>query len=139
MEVVTSRNIWIIEMGYEVDLNILEAYAKTLLDAPKKPFEEIFGNVETIQSVVLMQKQRKRREEFIREASKMAMEVKENVMNLSGISTSELEGLKLEAHVSSVITSSDTNSGKQVEFKRVERKKRKPSLVPSPSPKRKGH
>lgn len=53
-------------MGYEVDLNILEAYAKTLLDAPKEPSEEIFGSVETIESVVSMQKQRKRREKFIR-------------------------------------------------------------------------
>lgn len=57
-------------------------------------------------------------------------------MNISGIFASELEGLKPESHVSSDVTSLDTDSGKATEFKRVERKKRKPSLVPSPSPKR---
>lgn len=73
---------------------------------------------------------------FVKDESKMVKEVKENVMNISGISANELEGLKLEAHVSPVVTSSDTDSGKATEFKRVERKKRKPSPIPSPSPKR---
>lgn len=68
----------------------------------------------------------------------MAKEDKENVMNISGISASDLEGLKPEARVSPVVTSSDTDSGKAAEFKRVERRKRKPSPVPSPSPKRTG-
>lgn len=64
----------------------------------------------------------------------MAKKVKENVMNISCISASELEGLEPVAHVSPIITSSDTDSGKATEFKRVERKKKKPSLVPSHSP-----
>lgn len=136
MEAVTPRTIWITKIGYEVDLSILEAYAKTLLDAPKEPSKEIFGSAKTIESAVSMQKQRKRREKFIRDASKMAKEVKENMMNISGILASELEGLELVAHVSPVVTSSDTYSGKETKFKRVEREKRKPSPVPSPFPKK---
>lgn len=54
-------------------------------------------------------------------------------MNIRGISASELQGLQSEAHVSTIMTSFDTESGKEEAFKRVERK-RKPSLVPSPSP-----
>lgn len=56
MEEVIPRTIWVTEMGYEVDLNILETYAKTLLEAPREPTEENFGNAETIESVVSMQK-----------------------------------------------------------------------------------
>ncbi|XP_059064822.1 uncharacterized protein LOC131856883 [Cryptomeria japonica] len=37
-------------------------------------------------------------------------------------------------HVSPVVTSSETDSDKAVEFKRVDRKKRKSPLVPSPAP-----
>lgn len=79
-------------------------------------------------------KQRKKREKYIRDAFKKVQEIKENVMNISGIPASELEGLQPEAHISPVGTSSDND--KATEFKRVERRKRKPSSVPSPSPKR---
>lgn len=48
MEAVSPRTLWVIEMGYEVDLHILETYAKTLLEAPREPTEETFGNVKTI-------------------------------------------------------------------------------------------
>lgn len=44
MEVVIPRTVWVTEMGYEVDLPILETYENTLLDAPMEPFEGIFGN-----------------------------------------------------------------------------------------------
>lgn len=46
-------------MGYEVDSNILESYAKILLGAPPEPSEKIFGTAETIKSDVAIQKQRK--------------------------------------------------------------------------------
>lgn len=135
MEAVSPRTIWVTEMGYEVNLHILEMYAIALLEAPTKPSKEIFGNAETIESKVSMQKRTKKRDKFIRDASKKAQEIKENVMNLSGILASELKGLQPEAHISPVDTSSDSDSGKTAEFKRVERK-RKPSQVPSPSSKK---
>lgn len=135
MEAVSPRTIWVTEMGYEVDLPVLETCAKALLDTPREPSEGIFGNVETIASNVSMQKERKKRDKFIKDASKKASEIKENVMNISGILASELKGQQPVKQVSLVVTSSDTDSGKAVEFKRVERK-RKTSLVPSPPPKK---
>lgn len=78
-------------------------------------------------------KQRKKREKYIRDASKKVKEIKENVMNFTGIMASELEGMQPKAHISLIGTSSDSEI--PVELKRVERK-RKPSPVPSPSPKR---
>ncbi|XP_059064385.1 protein HOTHEAD-like [Cryptomeria japonica] len=71
-------------MGYEVDLPNLETYAKTLLEAPREPSEETFGNAETIESDVSMQKQRKGRDKFIKDASKMANVIKEKLINSSG-------------------------------------------------------
>lgn len=53
-------------------------------------------------------------------------------MNLSGILASELEGLQPEAHISPIDTSSDSDGGNIVDFKRVERKK-KASSIPSPT------
>ena len=50
MEAITSRTIWINEMGYEVDAAILETYAQTLINAPKDPNIEIFGIVENFAS-----------------------------------------------------------------------------------------
>lgn len=52
MEAVSPRTIWVTEMGYEVDLHVQETYAKELLDAPREPSKEFFGNAETIESKV---------------------------------------------------------------------------------------
>lgn len=60
MEAVSPRTIWVTEMGYEVDLPILETYAKALLNAPREPSKGIFGNAETIKSNVSMQKRTKK-------------------------------------------------------------------------------
>lgn len=51
MEVVLPRTIWVTEMGYAIDINIIETYAKALLDAPREPIEQVFGSVETIEVV----------------------------------------------------------------------------------------
>lgn len=128
-------------MGYEVDLNILESYARILLDAPREPTEKIFGIAATIESDVSMMKERKKREKLMKDASKFVADVKKGLMGfeqMSGIAESMKEsktGQQLVAHVSPVVTSSERESDKAVEFKRVERKKRKPSLTPTPSPK----
>lgn len=50
MEAVVPRTIWVTEMGYEIDDNIIETYAKALFEAPKEPTEKVFGNAETIES-----------------------------------------------------------------------------------------
>lgn len=44
MEVVLPRTIWVTEMGYEADVNIIETYAKALLEAPREPIENVFGS-----------------------------------------------------------------------------------------------
>lgn len=62
MEESSPTTIWVIEMGYEVDLPILETYAKSLLDAPREPSEKFLGNAETIESNISMHKRTKRRE-----------------------------------------------------------------------------
>lgn len=72
MEAVSPRTIWVTEMGYEVDLHILETYAKALFEAPIELSEEIFGSAETIASKVSMKKNKKKRDKFIRDASKKA-------------------------------------------------------------------
>lgn len=56
MEAVIPRTIWVTEMGYEIDDNIIETYAKALLEAPKEPNEEVFGNSETIESGIQSRK-----------------------------------------------------------------------------------
>lgn len=43
MEAVKPWKIWIEEMGYEVDVVILDAYAKMLIDAPIDEVEKSFG------------------------------------------------------------------------------------------------
>lgn len=60
MEAILPRTIWVTKMGYEVDVNIIETYAKALLEAPKEPTEEVFGNAETIKSGVQTLKQRRK-------------------------------------------------------------------------------
>ncbi|XP_057835002.2 uncharacterized protein LOC131045433 [Cryptomeria japonica] len=96
-------------MGYEVDTNILETYAKRLLDGPPEPTEKFFGTVETIE----------------KDFNDVAASIKEKKSDQQPVT-----------HVSLVVTSSKTDSDKDAEFKRVGRKKRKspstPALVPSP-------
>lgn len=72
MEAVVPRIVWVTEMGYDADENIIETYAKALLEAPREPEEEVFGNAETIESKVQTMKQRKRREKTIRKVTKHA-------------------------------------------------------------------
>lgn len=141
MEAVKPRTVWIIEMGYEVDSHKLDSYAKVLLDAPPEPSEEFFGNGDTIEKVVDMQKKRKKRKKrkkFMKDASKLVKEVKENVMNISGIIASKLDPSedKSVAHISPVATSSYSDIDQAAEFMRAVRKKRKPSPAPAPSPKK---
>lgn len=138
MEVVRPRIVWITKMGYEVDSHILESYTKILLDAPPEPSKKIFASAETIKSDVAMMKERRKRDKFMKDDSKMVKEVIEGLMSLEGIAAkvkSQSEQT-LVAHVSLVVTSFETKSDKAAEFKRVERKKRKPSLAPAPSPKK---
>lgn len=52
---------------------------------------------------------------------------------MTGIKESDLEGIQPEAHLSPVGTSTDSEI--PIDFQRVERK-RKPSSIPSPTPKR---
>lgn len=120
-------------MGYEADVNITETYHKALLEAPREPKEKVFGNAKTIESGVQTLKRRKKREKYTRSATKQAKEIKENIMNITRIKESDLEGLQLKAHISLVGTSSESEI--PAEFKGVDRK-RKPSLVPSPTPKK---
>lgn len=127
-------------MGYEVDLNILEAYANIILDAPREPTEKIFGTIETIESDVPMLKQRKKREKDIKDASKFVKIVIESLLKLDsmkGVAEQERRTKQQPvAHISLVATSSDSDSDRVAEFKRVHRKKRKPSPAPAPSPKK---
>lgn len=44
MEVIDPRTIWIMPMGYEVEENNLEMYAKHLLSKPLDLIEERFGS-----------------------------------------------------------------------------------------------
>lgn len=91
MEVVLPRTIWVIEKGYEAYVNIIETYAKALLAVPRELEEKVFGNAKSIESDVQTLKQRKRREKYTRSASKQVKEIKENVMNITGIKESDLE------------------------------------------------
>ncbi|XP_059064268.1 uncharacterized protein LOC131856491 [Cryptomeria japonica] len=93
-------------MGYEVDTNILETYAKRLLNAPLEPTKKFFGTTETIE----------------KDLSDVASSIKEGKSDQ-----------QLVTHVSPIVTSSETDSDKAAEFKRVDRKKRKYPMAPTPS------
>lgn len=141
MEAVKPRTVWVTEMGYEVDSNILESYAKILLDAPPEPSEKIFGTAETIEKDVDIQKQRKKRDKILKDASKFVEVVTKGLLKLdpmSGVVAKKIKSKQQSVtHVSLVVTSSDSDSDKAKKFKRVDRKKRKSSPTPAPSPKSK--
>lgn len=85
MEAVRPISIWITEMGYEVYSNILESYAKILLDAPPEPTEKVFGIAETIERDVTIQKKNKKREKIIKDASKFVEVVKKGLLKLDPV------------------------------------------------------
>lgn len=120
MEVVVPRKIWVTEMGYETNDNIIETYAKTLLEAPKEPSEKVFGSVETIESGIQSRKRVKKVEQIVRKGTRQEKVLKEDVLKKTGIKESELEGLQLETHLSPVSTSSEIDM--LAVFKRVEGK-----------------
>lgn len=86
MEAVKPRPFWVIEMGYEVESNILEYYAKILLDAPPEPTNKIFGTIETIESDVSIQKQRKKKDKILKDASKFLEDVTKGLLKLDQLS-----------------------------------------------------
>lgn len=133
MEVVVPRTIWVTEMGYEIDDNIIETNAKALLEAPKEPTKKVFVNVETIESGIQSRKRVNKVEETVRKGTRHAMTIKEDVLKQTSIKEIELEGLQPKTHLSPVGTSSESDI--PMVFKRVERK-RKPSPVPSPTPRK---
>lgn len=70
MEAVIPRTIWVTKMGYEIDDNIIETYAKSLLEAPKEPEEKLFGSAETIESTIQSRKRVKKVEATIRKGTR---------------------------------------------------------------------
>lgn len=133
MEAVVPRTLWVTEMGYEIDDNIIETYTKALLEAPKEPSEKVFGNAETIESGIQSQKRVKKTKKIVRKGTRQAKAIKEDVLRKTGIKESEFEGLQPKVHLSPIATSSESDI--PAEIKRVERK-RKPSRAPSPTPRR---
>lgn len=131
MEVVVPRTIWVTEMGYETNDNIIETYAKSLLEASKEPSKKFFGNGEIIESGIQSQKRVKKDEQTVRKDTRQAKSIKEDVLKQAGIKESELEGLQLKTHLSLIATSSDSEI--PTVFKRVERKRKS-----SPTPRRTG-
>lgn len=93
----------------------------------------MFDSAKTIESTIQSRKRVKKVEATVRKGTQQAKEIKEDVLRQTGISESELEAPQLETHLSTVGTSSESDI--LAVFKRVERK-RNPSPVPSPTPKR---
>lgn len=133
MEAVTPRTIWVIEMSYETDDHIIETYAKSLLEPPNEPKEEVFGSVETIENQIQSKKRVKKVEATVRRGSRQAKAIKEDVLKQIGITEDELQAQKPKTHLSPVATSLESDM--QAKFKRVVRKG-KPSPVSTPSPRR---
>lgn len=109
MEAVIPRTIQVTKIGYEIDDNIIETYAKALLEAPKEPTEEVFGNAETIESGIQSRKRVKKVEETVRKGTQQAKAIKEDVLKQTSIKESELEGLQPKAHLSPDGTSSESD------------------------------
>lgn len=133
MEAVIPRTIWVTKMGYETDDHIIETYAKTLLEAPREPQEEVFGSAETIESQIQSHKRVKKVEAVVRRGSRQAKAIKENVMKQTSITEDELAAPQPKTHLSRVGTSLENDM--PATFKRVVRK-RDPSLATTPSPRR---
>lgn len=109
MEAVVPRTIWVTEMGYKIDDNIIETYAKSLLEAPTESEEEVFRKAETIESGIQFRKRVKKVEATVRKGTQQAKAIKEDVLKQTGISESELETIQPKTHLSSVGTSSESD------------------------------
>lgn len=91
MEAITPRTIWVNEMGYEVDVAILESYAQMLINAPKEPNIEIFGTTENIASETQMKASQRKRKKYELDAHKFIEQVIEKLIEKLGIDPRELK------------------------------------------------
>lgn len=132
MEAVEPRTIWVIELGYEVDDNILDLYAKMLLDAPLDDKTKHFGTTKDKAFEVKTSFNRKRREKKIDKMSAYIQDVTHKIdtqlgsgskLTVEPTMTSTAEVKKHEAYISTITFDSDPEDNEPLAFRRVQRKK----------------
>lgn len=124
MEAIKPRNIWIEEMGYEVDGNILDAYAKMLIDAPIDEAEKPYGTAQRKTQEVETKFNRKKREKQEGKASKFVENVSKDIKAL--IDDVPEKGRKRKdskVHNEPVTAESKSEDDTPLSFKRVVRNK----------------
>lgn len=111
-------------MGNEVDAQILDAYAKILIDAPIDEIEKSFGTAKQKKQEVQTEFNKKKREKQQGKANKFVEQVSQDIKALMGVVPAKGRNMKepqifIEPNPSDSGTEDDT----PLEFKRVLRKK----------------
>lgn len=113
-------------MGYEVDAQILDAYAKILIDAPIDEAEKPCGTIQQKPQEVETKFNWKKREKQEGKESKFVQKVSKDIKALIDVVPEKGRKRKdLEVHIEPVIAESESEDDTPLSFKRVVRKKPK--------------
>lgn len=130
MEAVKPRNIWIEEMGYEVDAQILDAYAQLLIDAPMDEAEKSFSTAKQKKQDVETEFNQKKREKQQGKARKFVEQVSQDIEALIDVVMEKGRKRKEpEIFIKPVAIESGSDDDTTLAFKRVLRKKTEETKV----------